>query len=103
MATVSARVDDEVKIRAEQVADAIGLPLSAAINIFLKKFAAEGGFPFEVKAIPQGGHGFLRDSAQLERMVQRAVADPNNPARPKQFTYLDPETNEPVVVTQLPD
>lgn len=103
MATVSARVDDKVKIRAEQVADAIGLPLSAAINIFLKKFAAEGGFPFEVKAISQGGNSFLRDSALLESMVQRAVADPNNSARPKQFTYLDPETNEPVVVMQRQD
>lgn len=103
MATVSARVDDDVKMKAEQVADAIGLPLSAAINIFLKRFAADGGFPFDVKAIPQIGNEFLRDSAKLEGMVQRAIADSSDPAHPRQFTYLDPETNEPVVVTQPQD
>ena len=37
MAQISLRVDDEVKKRAEDVCSDIGLSLSSAINIYLKK------------------------------------------------------------------
>ena len=33
MATISARIDDQLKAKAEQVADGIGIPLSSVINI----------------------------------------------------------------------
>ena len=46
MATISTRVEDNVKKGAEEVADAIGIPLSTAINVFLKRFIANNGFPF---------------------------------------------------------
>ena len=35
MAQISLRVDDDVKRRAEQVLDDIGLSMSVAINVFL--------------------------------------------------------------------
>ena len=50
MATVLARVDDQTKLRAEQIAAEIGIPLGTAINIFLKSFVANVGFPFSVVA-----------------------------------------------------
>lgn len=50
MATVSARIDDQVKAQAEKIAEDIGIPLSSAINIFLRKFISVRGFPFDVKA-----------------------------------------------------
>lgn len=49
MATISTRVDDELKTKATAIADSIGIPLSSAINVFLKRFVAENGFPFPVK------------------------------------------------------
>ena len=52
MAQISLRVDDDVKRGAEQTFDDIGLSMSAAINIFLKKVARERRIPFELTADP---------------------------------------------------
>ena len=52
MAQISLRVDDDVKRSAEQTFDDIGLSMSAAINIFLKKVARERRIPFELSADP---------------------------------------------------
>ena len=49
MVTISARIDDKTKDSAEIIAENIGITLSAAINIFLKRFVAEEGFPFALK------------------------------------------------------
>lgn len=50
MAEINLRVDDEVKKNAEGVFDEIGISLSAAINIYLKKVARERRIPFELTA-----------------------------------------------------
>lgn len=52
MAQISLRVDDDVKRQAEQTLDDIGLSMSTAINIFLKKVARERRIPFELSADP---------------------------------------------------
>ena len=52
MAQISLRVDDDVKRGAEQTYDDIGLSMSTAINIFLKKVARERRIPFELSADP---------------------------------------------------
>lgn len=103
MATVSTRVDDSVKAEAEQVSEAIGLSLSTAVNIFLRRFAAERGFPFDVVA-PAGQEAPAKprlDRAELERRMRLAVteADSTSGRAPSDhFTYLDPDTKRPVTV-----
>ena len=52
MAQISLRVDDDVKRGAEQVLNEIGLSMSAAINVFLKKVARENRIPFELSIDP---------------------------------------------------
>ena len=52
MAQISLRVDDDVKRGAEQTFDDIGLSMSTAINISLKKVARERRIPFELSADP---------------------------------------------------
>lgn len=52
MAQISLRVDDDVKRNAEITLNDIGLSMSAAINIFLKKVAREKRIPFELSADP---------------------------------------------------
>lgn len=52
MAQISFRVDDNVKREAEETLDVIGLSMSAAMNIFLKKIAREKRIPFELSADP---------------------------------------------------
>ena len=52
MAQISLRIDDDVKKSAEQVCADIGISMSTAINIYLKKVGREKRIPFEVSADP---------------------------------------------------
>lgn len=47
MAQIDVNVDDEIKREAEEVLNEIGMPLSTAINVFLKTVARENRIPFE--------------------------------------------------------
>lgn len=70
VAQISLRIEDDVKKRAEEACADIGLSLSAAINIYLKKLGSEKRIPFEVSADPfysQENMARLRKSvAQME-------------------------------------
>ena len=48
--TTTVRIDPEVKRRAGEVFDEIGLSMSAAINTFLKAVVREQNMPFDIKA-----------------------------------------------------
>ncbi|MBR4424539.1 MAG: type II toxin-antitoxin system RelB/DinJ family antitoxin [Oscillospiraceae bacterium] len=103
MATVSTRVDDSVKAVTEQVSEAIGLSLSTAVNIFLRRFAVERGFPFDV-VDPAGAESGAKprpDRAELERRMRLAVSKGDGAsgrAPSDHFTYPDPDTGRPVTV-----
>ncbi len=49
---VNFRIDEDVKRSAEKVLDEIGLSMSAAITVFLKKVSREHRIPFEMSADP---------------------------------------------------
>ena len=49
--SISIRVDSDIKKQAEDLFDELGLSMSAAINIFLKRAVSQGGIPFEVKRV----------------------------------------------------
>ncbi len=106
VATISARVDDNLKAEAESVANAIGMSLSTAVNIFLKRFAAEKGFPFSV-VMPDSSVSATEankeqfDRKELERLMQVAVAEANTQSSvmpSDHFTFIDPNTKEPVTI-----
>lgn len=67
MAQISFRVDDNVKTEAEKTLDAIGLSMSAAMNIFLKTVAREKRIPFELSADPFYSESNMR---YLENIMQ---------------------------------
>jgi len=46
---INIRTDDDVKRKAEQIFDELGLNMSTAINIFLRQAIRVNGIPFEVK------------------------------------------------------
>jgi len=52
MAQISLRIDDDVKKNAEQVCSDIGISMSTAITIYLKKLGREKRIPFELSADP---------------------------------------------------
>ena len=93
MATVSARVDDELKMRADEIAEDIGISLSSAISVFLKRFVAEQGFPFDVKAVPRTV--CTMTDAEVTELAQKGVRRENPvPVLPASF-YIDPQTKAP--------
>lgn len=46
--TLNLRVNPEVKKRAEEVLSQLGIPMSTAIDIYLKQISMTGGIPFAV-------------------------------------------------------
>ena len=48
-ANLYARIEPEVKEEAEKVLDALGIPVSNAINMFYKQIILQQGIPFDVK------------------------------------------------------
>ncbi len=52
MAQINLRVDDVLKRDVERTLDDIGLSMTAAINIFLKRVVRENRIPFELSADP---------------------------------------------------
>lgn len=52
MAQVSFRIDDKIKRDTEQVCDDIGISMSAAITIYLKRLGKERRIPFDLVADP---------------------------------------------------
>lgn len=100
MATISTRIDDKTKNEAEYVANGIGIPLSTAISIFLKQFVANKGFPFSVVVPNKAKNTSLVDIDFLDASVKKAVSDPNIVGISHQFTYLDPNTNQPITINR---
>lgn len=52
MAQLSMRIDDNVKAKAEHACEALGLTMTAAINLYLVKLGNEMRIPFEVSVDP---------------------------------------------------
>lgn len=52
MVQINVRVDEDVKRKAERVCQEIGISMSSAINVYLKKIARENKIPFELTADP---------------------------------------------------
>ena len=52
MAQISLRIDDDVKVNAEKVCKDIGMSMSTAVNIYLKRLVSERRIPFEVSEDP---------------------------------------------------
>lgn len=63
-ATLSIRIDPDVKARAEALFGSFGISVGDAVNLFLHQSLMEGGLPFAVK-LP-------RYSAEMEEAMQEA-------------------------------
>ena len=52
MTQVNIRMDEQVKSQAELIFEDLGLNMTTAINMFIKKVIRENGIPFDLKADP---------------------------------------------------
>lgn len=68
MATISIRVNDELKEKSRNLFEELGIDMSTAITMFLTKSVREGGIPFSVSLYDENG---LTSSESVE-LRQRA-------------------------------
>jgi DNA-damage-inducible protein J len=68
--TLNLRVDPDVKKRAEEVLSQIGMPMSTAIDIYLKQIAMTGGIPFVV-ALPKAPVSVNTDLMTIDEIHAR--------------------------------
>ena len=75
-ANIYARIEPEVKERAEAILAALGIPASNAINMFYKQIILQRGLPFEVKmpAVRPLDTSVLTD-AQMDAELEKGYAD----------------------------
>jgi len=71
--TVQARVDEQLKEKADQVFKSIGLDASTAIRMFLAAVVNEHGLPFQAKVRPVVIDGLALDITEAE--LQEAFDD----------------------------
>ncbi len=71
MASLQIRIDDNLRARAQDVAQSMGLDLASCVRLFLTQMVRENGLPFTPKADPfysERNQLILQDSiAQLNR------------------------------------
>lgn len=48
-ASITIRVNKEIKTKAQEVFNELGMDMSTAVNVFLRKAIEYRGFPFEVR------------------------------------------------------
>ncbi len=71
---VSFRIDEEIKRNAENVLSDLGLTMSAAITVFLKKVGREHRIPFEVSADPFYTESNIRYLERKKREIDEGRA-----------------------------
>ncbi|MCR4819077.1 MAG: type II toxin-antitoxin system RelB/DinJ family antitoxin [Fretibacterium sp.] len=84
-ATVSARVENQVKIEAENILQRLGLPVSVVINMLYRQIIAHKGIPFAL-VLPGGPETLDALSqaeldAKLQHSYEQSLAGEGRPYR----------------------
>ena len=58
-ATVLARVDPELKMKAEDILDRLGVPASLLINMLYKQIVMTKSIPFDIRIPMESGEVFI--------------------------------------------
>lgn len=75
--TLNLRVNSTVKRRAEEVLSQLGMPMSTAIDIYLKQISMTGGIPFAVTLpkAPEAINTDLMTDEELHAKLQKGYDD----------------------------
>lgn len=78
-ANLYARIEPDVKEKAENILSALGIPASSAINMFYKQIILQRGLPFEVK-LPSAKPVDLStlSEAEFHEELEKGYADMQN-------------------------
>ena len=76
-ATLNLRINPEVKKTAEIILTRLGIPMSIAIDMFLKQVTLTGGIPFAIMLpkAPDSVNADTMDAAQIRMKLSEGVSD----------------------------
>lgn len=66
--TIQVRVDDELKVKADELFKDLGTDTTTAIRMFLKQALAVNGFPFEIKRAVVNPYEALSENDMMEKL-----------------------------------
>lgn len=66
--TIQIRVDDDLKIKSDELFKALGTDTTTAIRMFLTQALAVNGFPFEIKRKNANPYETLTEAELLDRL-----------------------------------
>lgn len=90
MATTTVWIDDGVKEETTRIASQLGLTFNGVVNILLRRFNVEQGFPFDVKLEPAREKTvFDMSSAEFETACRDAVANRDDVPSAPYVTSID--------------
>lgn len=86
ISNVFARVEPEIKEQAEMVLEKLGIPMSNAINIFLRQIILNNGLPFELKLsqsrlLSYGDLSREQFDIEIDKGIQNITSDRVMPAQ----------------------
>ena len=92
--TIQVRVDDELKIKADELFRDLGTDTTTAIRMFLTQALAVNGFPFEIKRVSANPYKALTELELLETLersrehaAQGRVRDADDVVRDMRVKY----------------
>ena len=66
--TIQIRVDDELKIKSDNLFRDLGTDTTTAIRIFLTQAVANNGFPFEIKKVMTNPYVEISEDVMLQKL-----------------------------------
>lgn len=66
--TIQIRVDDELKVKSDELFKDLGTDTTTAIRMFLTRALAVNGFPFEIKRESVNPYETLSESQMIEKL-----------------------------------
>lgn len=78
--TLNLRVNPLVKKQAEEILTELGIPMSTAINMYLRQINMTGGIPFsiELPKVPNDINADIMSKEELHSKLERGYADYEN-------------------------
>ena len=73
---VFARIEPEIKVQAEAVLNRLGIPMSNAVDMFLRQVVIHRGIPFELK-LAEGRPLFVDELSkeELDKEIAKGIND----------------------------
>ena len=59
MANINIRIEDDLKARTERIFDELGMNMTTAVTVFLKKVDRYGGIPFDLRVGPDSWQSYV--------------------------------------------